>query len=238
MGDKSGFITKEVRDMCQPKWAVAVLLVQVLLGSARADDSRVLFNGKDLDGWAVEGPKEYKNKSGKVVPMWSVHDGVLRCAGQGFGFLRYEKQQFADFAWHVEYRMAPNGNSGLGIRTIPFNPAKSRATRPSYACYEVQLLDDAGKPATKYSSGSLYRYVAPRANAVKPAGEWNSVDVECVGPRIRVTINGQEVLDVDQSKIVELKNKPLKGYVCLQSHTNRVEFRNIRIREIKTTAGR
>jgi 3-keto-disaccharide hydrolase len=128
--------------------------------------------------------------------------------------------------------MTPKCNSGIGIRTIPFDPKKNPATRPSYAAYEVQLLDDAGKPPNNKSSGSLYRYVAPSANPVKPAPEWNEIDIECVGPRIKITINGQKIIDVDQSKIDEIKNKPLKGYVCLQNHGGRIEFRNVRIREL------
>ena len=131
-----------------------------------------LFNGKDLTGWVVEGPGQYKDPSGQVQPMWTVADGVLHCAGKAFGFLRYDRQRFSDFTLHVEYQMSAKGNSGIGIRTIPYDPKRSRATRPSFAAYEVQLLDDAGKEPTKHSSGSLYRYVAPVVNPVKPDGHF------------------------------------------------------------------
>ena len=57
------------------------------------------------------------------------------------------------FVFHVEFRMGPGCNSGLGIRTRPFDPARSRATRPSFFSYEIQLFDDAGKPVTTHSSG-------------------------------------------------------------------------------------
>jgi hypothetical protein len=212
--------------------------IACLTPTASADDFKPLFNGKDLTGWVVDGPKEYRNKDGTIAPMWQVRDGVLACAGRAFGFLRYTERQYSDFVLHVEYRMSPGSNSGIGIRTGVFDPSRSKETRPSYACYEVQLLDDASKPASKYSSGSLYRYVAPKTNPVKSAGQWNAVDVECRGPRIRVTINGLEVLDFDQTTTEELKNKPLKGYVCLQSHTLPVEFRNVRIRDLGTSASK
>jgi hypothetical protein len=130
-------------------------------------------------------------------------------------------------------KSTPICNSGIGIRTTAYDPKKDPETRPSFYSYEIQLLDDAGKPADKHGSGSLYRYVAPKENAVKPAPEWNTVDVECVGPRIKITINGREVIDTDQSKIDEIKDKPLKGYICLQVHGGKLDFRNIRIREIK-----
>jgi hypothetical protein len=210
--------------------ALAALL---LISAAPAEEARELFNGKDLTGWVAEGVTEYKDEGGRTQPVWSVRDGLLGCAGKGFGFLRYAEQEFGDFAFHVEYRMAPRCNSGIGIRTVPFTASQSRATRPSFACYEIQLLDDSGKPPTKHSSGSLYRYVAPTANPVRPAPEWNTLAVECVGPRIRVSINGQKVIDVDQGTIAELKDKPLKGYVCLQNHGHKIDFRNIRIRAIK-----
>jgi hypothetical protein len=182
--------------------------------------------------------------------MWSVQEGRIVCLGkEGLSFLRYDRQQFGDFVLRVEYRFTPpsdtipRGNSGLGIRTIPYNPKQSSLTRPSYAAYEVQLLDDAGNPPSIHGSGSLYRYQAPTANPVKAAPAWNVVEVECVGPRIKVTMNGEKVLDVDQNTIPDTKNKPTKapapkdkalsGYVCLQSHTGKAEFRKVQIREIK-----
>src|SRR6266852_1214594 len=101
---------------------VAAVLGLALLGARLGDESIELFNGKDLSGWVVEGPKDYKDKDGRLLPMWTVQDGIITCAGKAFGFLRYEKQQFADFALHVEYRLASQGNSGIGIRTISFDP--------------------------------------------------------------------------------------------------------------------
>lgn len=218
------------------RWLTVALAVAFLAAPTRADEARALFDGKDLDGWVVE-QRPYKDKDDQKTPNWSVRDGVLTCEGKTFGFLRYAKQEFGDFALHVECRLSPNSNTGIGIRTVPYDPDKDKETRPSYHSYEIQVQDDEGKPATKYNTGSLYRYVAPKANPIKRAPEWNTVDIECIGPRIRVTINGQEVLDVDQSAIEEIKNKPLKGYICLQSHTRKVEFRNVRIREIKAPAG-
>jgi hypothetical protein len=223
--------------MTRNRWALFVLSLGLLTAPSQAAEFRDLFDGKTLDGWVAEGPKDYK-EDGKTLPNWSVKDELIHCAGHGYGFLRYDKEQFSDFALHVEYRMAKNCNSGIGIRTVPYDPAKSTETRPSYACYEVQLLDDAGKPADKHGSGSLYRYVAPKENPVKPAPEWNAIDIECVGPKIKISINDKEVLNVDQSTIDEIKNKPLKGYVCLQLHGGVIDFRNVRIREIKADSGK
>jgi len=209
---------------------------------------RDLFTGKDLDGWVVDGPA--KDKQG--LDIWTVRDGMIHCLGKAFGFLRYDRQQFGDFAFRVEYRFAmpppnakPNqkGNSGIGIRTGVFDPAKSEQTRPSWAAFEVQLLDDAGLKPTKEGSGSLYRYLAPTVNPVKAAPQWNAVEIECVGPRIKVIINGQKIVDADQGDLADVtkgrpatakapKDKPLRGFICLQSHTGQVEFRKVQVREI------
>ncbi len=205
-----------------------------------ADDAKEMFNGKNLDGWVVEGSKDFKDGT-ETKPAWIVKDGLLSCqATTGYGFLRYEKQEYGDFKLHIEYRMGePFGpkkercNSGVGIRTVPYDTKKGDVTRPSAAAYEVQILDDGDKPPDKHSSASLYKYVAPKVSAAKPPGEWNVMEIECVGPRIKIALNGKEVIDVDQSTLAEIKNKPLKGYLCLQNHGGRIDFKNIRVTEIK-----
>jgi len=217
---------------CAFRFLFGAMLGGVLLWQAAsahaAEGSTDIFNGKDLSGWVVDGGKTYK-EGNEEKPVWSVADGMIVCTGSKFGFLRYDKE-LKDFSVHVEYRMSKGCNSGIGIRTVKFTgPAK---TRPSYASYEIQVLDDAGKQPGKGTSGSLYRYVAPKVNATKPAGEWNTIDIECRGPKIHVTLNGQVIQDVDQSTIAEIKSKPLAGYFCLQSHTKRIEFRNVRLKEL------
>lgn len=214
-------------------WCAAAMGLAV---SAGPDERIVLFNGKDLTGWVAEGAKEVKSKDPavKAKPVWSVNaSGHLFCDGSGFGFLRYDVRKFSDFVFHVEYKMATRKcNSGLGIRTPVFDPAKSTATRPSFASYEIQLLDDDGKEPTKHSTGSLYRYVAPKTNPGKAPGEWNVMEIECVGPRIKIRFNGDAIVDVDQSTIPELKDKPLDGYLCLQNHGGKLEFRNLWVRDL------
>lgn len=193
-----------------------------------------LFNKKDLTGWVIDGPKEYKDKTdNKMKPLWEVTDGMIHTSGKGFGFLRYDKE-FSDFHLLVEYRLSKEKdvNSGIGIRTMVFDSKKSTDTRPSFYSYEVQLLDDSHKTPNEHATGSLYRYVAPKKFAHKPAPEWNTIEIECIGPRIRVIMNQEEVINFDQNSKEELKKKPLKGYICLQSHSANVDFRTIRIKDL------
>jgi hypothetical protein len=221
-------------------WGAAVLSAALVMAPAgAADDYRDLFDGKTLDGWVVDGAKEYKDKDGKTHPNWHVDNGILITEGRGthpthhgLGFLRYDKE-VSDFRLKAECRLSPKSNTGFCIRCRPYDLDKDEATRPSFVAYEVQFQDDAGKGPDTHCTGSLYRYVAPKKNAVKPAGEWNTIEIECVGPQIRVWINGEQVQDVDQSQVDKIKDKPLKGYIALQSHTGKVEFRNVKLREIK-----
>ncbi|RMF99918.1 MAG: DUF1080 domain-containing protein [Planctomycetota bacterium] len=195
-----------------------------------------IFNGKDLSGWVVEGAGEYE-ADGQRKPVWRVEDGKIVCDGHGFGFLRYDTP-FRDFVLHVEFRMiSKNCNSGVGIRGAKFDP-KHFETRPSVSGYEVQILDDSGKKPDKHSSGSLYRYIAPKKNAVKPTGEWNVLEIACLGPVVRVVLNGEELYTIDQRDIDELSEKPLEGYVSVQNHGHQVEFRNITVREMQRVASR
>jgi hypothetical protein len=217
------------------------LLIPLLAAPCFAADApeQALFDGKSLSGWVVEGQKTFKDGD-KERPVWQVKDGLLSVVTDrgGYGFLRYEKQQFGDFRLSLEYRFAKptnpkrRGNSGVGIRTVPFDPKKSDKTRPSAVAYEVQLLDDADRPASKGSTASLYRHVAPSEQAAKAAPEWNKMEIECVGPRIKIWLNGKKVIDVDQTTVKEIKDKPLKGYVCLQNHGGVVDFRNVKVRDL------
>jgi hypothetical protein len=201
----------------------------VIVSTAQAAEGLVdIFNGKDLKGWVVEGGKSSR-QGDREVPIWSVKDGLLVATGAKYGFLRYD-HVYKDFAVHAEYRLAKGANSGFGIRTIKFTGPIE--TAPSHAAYEVQVLEDAGKKTDVHSSGALYGYIAPKLNATRPAGEWNTIDIECRGPKIRVVLNGKVVQDVDQSKIAAIKDKPLSGYFSLQSHTKKIEFRKVQIKEL------
>jgi hypothetical protein len=203
--------------------------------TSKKDDGYIEpFNGKDFDGWVIEGNKTYK-VGDEEKPVWSVEDGMIRIARhKGFGFLRYD-EELADFELKLEYRQQTKSNSGIGIRYDKFTgTAKSR---PSFAGYEIQLLDDGAKDPNEHSTGSLYRYVAPTKSAAKPAGEWNELSITCRGPKIKIVLNGQVIQDVDQSKVPEIAKKPLKGHISLQNHGGGADFRAIKLKKLESAAG-
>jgi hypothetical protein len=213
--------------------AVLSLLLLSLARPASADDAdgEKLFASGDLKGWVEEQHGFFKKKH-PDASTWSVKDGVVACDGSlgNCGFLRYDRK-LSDFTLKLEYRVSENCNSGVCIRVPKPYDGNPDATLPSKGGYEVQILDDAGKPATKTSSSSFYNLLAPKENAAKPAGEWNTLEIACRGPRITVTLNGKVVQDVDQATVEAIRDRPREGYILLQNHGHKCEFRNIRLKD-------
>jgi len=221
------------------KLLIGLLVVAFGAAGARACDVdekgfEPIFNGENLDGWVVEGwapggPDAYPKRQEKDR-IWRVEDGMLVCKGGTYGFLRYDKM-VADFILRLEYRLSPGCNSGVGFRAGAFRQ-EDKLVAPSRGGYEMQILADHDKKPNKRSSGSLYRYLAPRQNATRPPGEWNQLEIECRGPRIRITLNGKLIQDVDQTEHESIRDKPLSGYISLQDHRCYIEYRRIRLKEL------
>jgi hypothetical protein len=128
-----------------------------------------LFNGKDLSGWKALNPD--------AQMKWSVVDGVLRNAPPTTDII--SEQTFWNFELHVDFRIVEHSNSGIGLR----------------GRYEIQILEDYGRPPNTHGAAALYARVPPSVNASKPAGEWQSYDIRLVGRTVTVTHNGTKVLD-------------------------------------------
>lgn len=222
-------------DRIRARLAALVLVWSTIPTAVGAEEGfEDLFDGRSLDGWVVESHADSEvHADGRAV--WSVQDGEIACDGLGFGFLRWAREALADCTLRLEFRLDARAdgkpcNSGIGLRTGVFDRRRSRATRPSIRGYELQLIDDAGGPPSTHSSGALYRYLAPRENALRPTGEWNALEVSMIGTRIRVVMNGRLLHDVDQEEHPALRSKPLSGYVALQNHGGPARFRAIRVR--------
>ncbi len=191
---------------------------------ADADGFLPLFNGKDLTGWQIMG------RHGD----WHVENGEVVCTGRSGEFLDWIRSadEYEDFILQLEYNMGPNCNSGVFIRT-------TETGRQSRTGMEVQILDDPGKPPNTHSSGAIYDLVAPRSNAARPAGEWNRLEIACVGRTLNVTLNGTRIHDLnldgpagnaDVPDGRKLSQRAKRGYIGLQNHAKPIRFRNVRIR--------
>jgi len=193
-----------------------------------------LFNGRDLSGWKF-------HLADATVPaekVWQVQDGVLVCRGEPMGYL-YSEQSFSDFIMSVEYRWAPGqkpGNSGLFARINGPHQALPR-------CYETQLKHgDAGdlygfhgmvlkgdaaraKHVPKHDLAGEIHGLKKLAGNEKPAGAWNTVEVQVRGRAMRVKLNGRLVNEATDLEI-------LSGPVGLQSEGGEIHFRNVRLQPL------
>jgi hypothetical protein len=206
--------------------AAAVLLAALVCSCRGADaaDWKTLFNGKDLSGWkAIDGP----------ASSWHVEDGLLFCSGQGSGWLSTDAE-YGNFELELDFRVPAGGNSGVFLRA-------PHEGNPAFAGMEIQILDDYDaqyaslKPA-QYCA-SLYDVCPAQPRVSKKAGEWQHMNIVCNGTRVKVILNGTQVVDADLAAYPDkLATHPgLKrttGYVGLQNHGSRLDFRNLRIREL------
>jgi len=193
-----------------------------------------IFNGKDLTGWVYGGTKGDKGKIGKG---YQVEDGVVYCTRKDGGNLFTEKE-YDNFVLRFEFKLERNSNNGIGIRA-PYEGDIA------YTGIEIQVLDDDGpefvniKPWQHH--GSVYGCVAAKQGALKPVGEWNEQEIVADGRHIKVTLNGKVIvdsnLDADVTDAEVLKKHPgvkrTTGHLGLLGHGTRVEFRSLRVKELK-----
>jgi len=180
-----------------------------------------LFDGKTMDGW--------QGDTRGYVP----EDGVMVCKPGGNV---YTKKEYGDFIFRFEFKLVPNANNGVGIRT----PMGKNA---AYHGMEIQVLDDSGSHYQKLQPyqyhGSIYGVVPCKRGHQKPVGQWNTQEIYAKGSHVKITLNGTVIVDADLSKITETmdhRNHPglhnAKGYIGFLGHGSRVEFRNLRIKEL------
>ncbi|MCS7026089.1 MAG: DUF1080 domain-containing protein [Bryobacteraceae bacterium] len=176
-------------------------------GSWVAAKTIELFNGRDLTGWLPV-------VSGRELG-WKVENGILKNVAGANNILTAEK--FWNFDLHAEVRLGPGSNSGIVLR----------------GRYEIQILDDFGKPPSRHSNGALYSRVAPLVNASRPAGEWQTYQIRIVGRQVTVVLNGQKILDKVEAEGLTAAaidaDEALPGPLFLQGDHGAVEFRKIRL---------
>jgi hypothetical protein len=186
---------------------------------------RSLFNGQDLTHW--------EGATTDASACWKVEEGLLMCTGQKGPWLR-SKEEFGDFNLRLEYKLKPGGNSGVYVR-VPKNGAHrgSQVDGGAVSGVEVQILDDEAErykslQAYQYS-GSVYAIAAAQPRVSKPAGAWNTLEINCQGANYRITHNGEVVVDATAEQFPELARRQAKGFLGLQNHSEEVWFRNLRI---------
>ena len=199
----------------------------------RADEWRLLFDGKTTAGWV-----SLKNEA---LPDRHVQDGSLNPHPCNY-MLVYEKP-LENYVLQLDFKISPKCNSGVFIRTSSLTPRAGRDV--GFNGIEIAIDDTAGTGF--HDTGAFYDLVKPRVNAMKPAGEWNHLQIISADALLEVKLNGQVVsamnLDewpqtnkrpdgTDHKFDVAYKDHPRKGYLGLQDHGSDCWYRNIKLKTL------
>lgn len=161
------------------------------------------------------------------------------------------KAKYGDLEAHVEFLIPKGSNSGVKFGGV----------------YEIQIIDSFGKAKLSgddiggiYPRAELkpkYHHIdegyAPRTNASRPAGDWQTLDITFLAPRfddtgkkvanarfVKVILNGQ-VVQQDMESPTPTGNNWVKkeaptGPFLLQGDHGPIAFRNVRIRPLVDSA--
>jgi hypothetical protein len=187
---------------------------QALTEQEKKDGFVSLFNGKDLTGWKITGNKE----------AFGVEDDCITCYGKGGQRLQTENQ-YENFILRFDYKISKNGNNGIYVHC----PDHGRESRVGG---EIQVKDDYNKPLRNDNCGSLYDVFPPLKNACKPHTEWQTMEIDFQWPILKVIHNGVLVQDRDVSTHDRSKYRAKYGYLAIQDHSDRVWYKNIRVKDL------
>jgi hypothetical protein len=218
--------------------ALAAVLSPAPAVSAEGDGWGGLFNGKDLDGWVRRGGKaKYTVEDGQIVGR-----SVPNTANS---FL-CTKKDYGDFVLELEFKVDPNLNSGVQVRSQCFDEPKTvelggkKIKVPAGRVHGYQVEID---PSERAWTGGIYDegrrgwlQDLKKNEAARKAfkqNEWNKFRIECKGDHIRTWLNGVPAADLHDAVTPS-------GFIALQVHGVRnkkepleVRFRNLRIKELK-----
>ena len=190
-----------------------------------------LFDGSTLNGWGITGNAE----------SWTVDDGCILCQALKGGCLYTERNDYRDIELSVEFRHDPKANSGVFFRWTDLKDSVQTGI-------EIQILDTHGRePATTHCCGAVYDLQPPTRNTCKPAGDWNEMVLWAKDNVIRVTLNGEQIVDMDLNRWTTPGQNPdgtpnkfkraycemvEPGHIGLQDHGGKVWFRNLKVRKL------
>ena len=216
-----------------------------LTEAEKKDGWDLLFDGTSTKGWHSYG-------TSAAGSAWKVDSGALHLDASvkedgkiaGGGDLTTDSS-YENFHLKLEWKIDTSGNSGIifYVNEDTAKYKKSYETGP-----EMQVLDNNGHPDAKiirHRAGDLYDLISCSKETVKPALEWNAVEIKSANGKLEFWLNGENVVSAtlwDENWKAMVANSKFKqwadfgtfkkGKICLQDHGNNVWYRNIRIKKI------
>jgi len=192
-----------------------------LSGSVFSQESKSLFNGKDLSGWTKHGT-EY----------WYVEDGELVCESgpeEKYGYLSTNKP-YKNFILDLDFKLEANGNSGVFIRSHVGGDDGI-----TIRGWQVEVA-----PPNLHTGGIYESTIGGRGWIIKPdtkdeknlkPEDWNHMRIEAKGDEITTWLNGKKMIQIEDKKI-----GAGRGSIALQIHSGggiKVRWKNINIQQLK-----
>jgi 3-keto-disaccharide hydrolase len=209
-------------------WGLALLFALGMFWGARsyagppaAGKWTPLFNGRNLDGWKPYGAEKWVAELGTIFG---------ESTSGKYGYLVTDKT-YKNFDIRLKFNCSLEGNSGL------FFHSRITGENPKWGPDIVGLqaeIDPARHTGGIYESGGRGWVALPTAEgekAIKPVGQWNSMEVRVEGNHIVTHLNGVQIVDYTYTP-----TKYTDGHIALQIHTGehgfRVRFKDIEIRAL------
>jgi len=196
-------------------YLLLMIILSVVLLPAQAQQSKSIFNGKNLDGWVIHGTEK-----------WYVEDGLLICESgpdKEYGYLS-TKKFYDDFDLTLQFKQESDGNSGVFFRST------FEGTKVSGWQVEVAPPNhDTGGIYESYGRGWLVRIPDDREHILK-MGEWNKLKIKVTGGHVITWLNGEQMVDFEDDKIAEGK-----GAIALQIHSGggiKIKWRKLKVKEL------
>lgn len=224
------------------KTFLTLLLVTATFAScsSQANQSKSLFNGKDLDGWHMDVPA--LDEDSTLQEPFIVRDGMLLSLGTPGGHLITD-DTYSNYRLEVEYRFAGEpGNCGVLVH--------ASTPRALYEMFpksiEVQMMhENAGdfwcivedikvpdmverrgpKEEWGITEGKQRRIKNLTDDSENPVGEWNTMTVETLNDEVKVWVNG-DLVNHGFDATAE------SGQIALQAEGSEVEFRKVMLTPI------
>lgn len=201
------------------------------LQSPEAQQFTAQLGNGEFPGW-----KSFHEKSGtKTGDVWQLRpDGVLVCRGLPKGYL-YTEKDYTDFGLTLEWRYVPGAkqaNGGVLVRTTGEHRIWPKSLELQLNLgqagdfwalqgYEFSGPPDRMRMIPESPFGAL-RHLPRRADAEKPAGEWNRLEATVNGDRVVQKVNGVVVNEASGCEIVP-------GRIVLTAEGQEIHFRNVRL---------
>jgi len=180
----------------------------------------------DLKGWyrvAVPPTGKLGRQQWHVEP----DQKLLICDGDGGHDMLLFEKEFGDAVFHCEFRYVPvegkaGYNSGVYIRN----------SRDGAIWHQAQIGDATGGylfGETPTAGGGLRFFSLDKdlkGIRVKPAGQWNTLEMTARGKTLTLWVNGEVTCQFPGCGLE-------KGRVGLEGEGYRIEFRNLKVKELR-----